>query len=355
MSPPKNLVESMEAVLRHLEAEGAIAIGDRESAAALLGRALGAALWGLWKRIDALPQDLIPSRATGEALDAWASSFSLSRQTSTYAAGAVTVSATDPEHSSAITIPSGTRFLGPLGQGYATSEDETIGVGQSTVVVRVTAEETGGASNLAVATPVFLATPITGVETAAVVGPDPIAGGTDAESDDALRERVLYALQWPRGPFTVAAIEQICRAAHPSIRKVWARDVSPGYGHLYLDTGNGYWRWPSASAKDAADSAVQAAKPPGLSISVGIVFSQAIDLRVSVPGLTDAAAKKAILDSVTEHLGALGPGEVVRVTHLSAAIVSVARTARLLSPTADVTLDEWYVPQIGAVTWETGA
>ncbi len=358
MTLPATLYESMARVLAHLEAEGAIEPGDRESAQALVGRAVGAALWGLWHRINSLAAAVLPAGATGADLDAWGAAVGLSRGVAATARGGLLVLATDPEHEDTITIPQGTIWLGPLGQAYEADDTTFLLGGVPGVGIMVTATTPGAWNNLPVGATCSLAAPISGLQSAATVGVVPISGGADAEGDEAFRARILEAFRWPRGPSLQGAILAAARAVAPAVRRAWTATTAPGRGRVLLDTCQGYGRAPSADDVAAAKTAISAFCPPGVTWTVAAVAEKDLSLTVSVPGLAslpsaDAlAAKRGIADAAARYLADVPVGGTVSVMALGWAIRAAHPVAELVSPAADVACSEVEAPRLGTITWE---
>ena len=331
---PQSLAESMLRVMARFRDAGLITSADRQSYLALLARAVGAAQWTLWQRVDRLVSDLIPSTATGAALEAWAACFGLARQRASTATGGIVVTAEDPYHTDTITIPEGTEWIGPLGVSYLSTAEAEIAPGKATGAVTVTAAEPGGSANLPQGATLALVSSLPGILTSATVSGDGITGGADEETDESLRTHVLEALRWPRGPGNVAHIEAIARAADPSIRGV---QVTSGGGtaSIYLDTANGYNRVVSVSAWGMASAAITAAVPAGITINVYIATPQAIP--VAIRGVSDdATTRRALSDAVAAYLGGVPRNGTVERAGLLYAIRGIAYSADLVDPAGDI-------------------
>ena len=134
-------------------------------------------------------RQMFPATATGEYLDAHAQQRGLSRKNATYAAGRVTFTAVDQEHEE-IRIPAGTEVCTAEDQlRFTTDRDAVISAEGSTVHVNVTAVQPGSAYNVSPGSVSIIVTPVLGI--AAVSNGSSFSGGTDTESDDLLRERVI--------------------------------------------------------------------------------------------------------------------------------------------------------------------
>jgi uncharacterized phage protein gp47/JayE len=143
--------------------------------------------------IDWLSKQLLPDTSETEWLDRHGTIWlvnadgSKGRKVATYANGAVHF-----DGDFGVVVPTGTVLSGPLVQ-YQTIANVTLGnEGASAQAVALTAGEIG---NLPSGTDVGIVTGIPGV-TGAVTDGD-MAGGVDTETDEQLRERVLFRIQKP--------------------------------------------------------------------------------------------------------------------------------------------------------------
>lgn len=346
---PQSLAESMLRVMARFRDAGLITSTDRQSYLALLARAVGAAQWTLWQRVDRLVSDLIPSTATGAALEAWAACFGLSRQRASTATGGIVVTAEDPYHTDTITIPEGTEWIGPLGVSYLSTAEAEIAPGEATGAVTVTAAEPGGSANLPPGATLALVSSLPGILTSATVSGDGITGGADEESDESLRTHVLDAIRWPRGIGNVAHVEAIARAADPSIRAVSVISAH-GRAFIYLDTMNGYNRVVSAAAWIKAMDAINAAVPAGITAYVSVISPQSIP--VSIRGISDATTRRTLSDAIAAYLGSVPRNGTVERAGLLYAIRGIAYSADLVDPAGDTECITT-APQLppGGVTW----
>lgn len=100
----------------------------------------------------------------------------------------------------------------------------TIFASSTYVNLQVNSTGFGASQNLISGSPLSLSSPISGVDTTAYVSFDEISGGTDVESDDDLRDRVLFRTQNPIALFNENAIIDQARLV-PGVTRVWVQDV----------------------------------------------------------------------------------------------------------------------------------
>lgn len=143
----------------------------------------------------------------GEYLDDIAEAIGVTRLAATFASGEATFTGAEGD-----TVPAGARVAvegaadGTPGPEYEVQADGTIAVGDTTVTVPITAAEAGSAGNVGGAAIVLMVTPLADTITA-VTNADPISGGSDVETDEGLRQRVIDAFQ-SQGSGTVRDYER---------------------------------------------------------------------------------------------------------------------------------------------------
>jgi uncharacterized phage protein gp47/JayE len=142
--------------------------------------------------------------ATGSYLDLHAGEYDIERNAATESTGTVTISGAD-----ATNIPAGSLFATPAGvQFETTAEVDIVTVSIDAPVQALIAGTTGNVASAAI-TEIPVGIPgVTGVTNA-----DPTTGGTDEETDAALRVRLLERVQLPATSGN---------AAH---YKIWAKEV----------------------------------------------------------------------------------------------------------------------------------
>lgn len=168
----------------------------RRSVLWVLVRVLAGAVHLLYGFAAWISRQILPDTADGDRLARHAAIWGLSRLAATKAQGFVTFTGNP-----AAVIPAGSVLQRADGAEFETLAVATVG-GGGTVDAEVRALEAGEAGNCDAATVLELSTPIAGVTSQATVkaAPDNVADGTDEESDDELRDRLLsYIAERPQG------------------------------------------------------------------------------------------------------------------------------------------------------------
>ncbi|MCA1452828.1 baseplate J/gp47 family protein [Bradyrhizobium sp. BRP22] len=169
--------------------------------------------------LDWLAKQLLPDTAETEWLDRhgviWLENAdgSKGRKAATYAHGEIQFTGIN-----ATIIPVGSLLTGPNRVQYQTVTAGEIGSG-GTGVANATALTAGTVGNLPDGTAMGLVEAIPGVDTAGLLGD--MSGGVDTETDDQLRERILFRIQNP--PMGGSQADYVRWAtAVPGVTRAWA-------------------------------------------------------------------------------------------------------------------------------------
>lgn len=132
----------------------------------------------------------------------------------------------------------------------------------TSALVPVESEDFGGATNLAAGTELRLQSPIVGVDDALVVDFGEVGGGTDQETDDALRDRTLDRVQNPVAHFNVSEITEEAKEV-AGVTRVFVQEVTPDLGQvtIYFMRDNDVDPIPSGSEVAAVEAKILAIKP----------------------------------------------------------------------------------------------
>ncbi|MBQ3329836.1 MAG: baseplate J/gp47 family protein [Ruminococcus sp.] len=138
-------------------------------------------------------RQMFPATATGEYLDAHAEQRGLSRKNGTVASGHVIFLTASSDHGN-ILIPAGTQLCTNDGQlRFTTDSDAILSSGSQSVTAGAHAVQEGSAYNILVGKIAVMVTPIAGISV--VKNNERFTGGSDRESDEQLRARVIESYQ----------------------------------------------------------------------------------------------------------------------------------------------------------------
>ncbi|MEG1315912.1 MAG: baseplate J/gp47 family protein [Oscillospiraceae bacterium] len=150
--------------------------------------AVAAEISALWAQVDWTKRQTFPQTAVGEELDKHAQTRGLERGAATRAVGLMRFE-TDAVRTEALTIAKGAVCLNSIGTEFLTTAAGAIAAGQTFCLVPAAARNTGEAGNA----------PAEGIKLMAMAplgivkcfNPEGFAGGTNGESDEALRARIM--------------------------------------------------------------------------------------------------------------------------------------------------------------------
>jgi len=222
----------------------------------------------------------------------------------------------------------------------------------------------GAAANIDAGTQLRLQSPIVGVDDVLVVDFGAIGGGTDQESQDSLRSRMLERIQNPVANFNVAAITEKAREV-AGVTRVFVQEVTPALGQVtvYFMRDNDENPIPTGSEvanvknkileikpANTADNDVFVLAPNG--VSVDFVFSS---LSPNTP--TMQSAIKANLRQFFDERTSVGVN-VDQDAYRSAIFNTidtttgeVVATFTLLSPASDVVISSGEIGILGNVSF----
>lgn len=321
----------------------------RSSNLNVLARVLAGGEDGLYDFIDWASKQILVDTAEAEMLDRHASVWGITRTPAAFAQGNVTISGTN-----GTVIPAGTRLRRADEVTYATDVEATIASGTSTVAV--TSETAAAAGNASAAAAVSLISPIGGATTQAAVAAGGLTGGADAETDAALRTRILARIQQP--PHGGAGFDYVKWAlAFPGVTRAWVYPQELGVGTVTVrfmmdDTyADGI---PLSADVDALQAYLDDLRP--VTADLTVVAPVAVPLNIAALTITPSTAtvQEAIEAEVADLiLREAEPGATILISHLREAIsIAAGETDHALTdPSADITHATGEIATVGTFPW----
>ncbi|WP_374631822.1 baseplate J/gp47 family protein [Ferrovibrio sp.] len=294
----------------------------------------------------------------------------LDRQADEY--GLVRVAATTADGSAQFTgqpgslIAAGTALRGPNGLEYFVVTDSALGSGvdgNGATSITVQALEAGSTGNLAEGSSLNLISPVAGVATRAVVLAPGLAGGTEAESDDSLRQRVLDRKRLPPHGGNENDYVAWVKAALPGVSHVWVAEGAMGLGSITIRFAMHSVRENGIPTED--DVAVVEAyikardrKPLGATVYVVAPIPVALDFSIAISPNT-AAVRAAVQASLADLiLREAAPGDAngsgtLLISRLREAVSTAAGESdnAVSLPSADAVPGPGEIFVMGAITW----
>lgn len=251
------------------------------------------------------------------------------------------------------TIDAGSLLQADDQRRYVVVANATIRAGTAKVQVR--AGDAGTAGNIGAGMRLRFVSPVVGVADTVVVLDPGISGGTDQESIERLRQRVIRSYRLvPDGgngdDYVTWALEV------PGVTRAWCRPRYMGLGTVavFLMRDDDPNPVPDEQACAAVKAYIESQRPVTAELYVLAPKPRAIDFAIRLTP-DDTATRSAVHDSLSDLLereGALGM--TVLESHLRQAISGARgeRDHKLLQPTDDVALRPNEIPVTGAMTWQ---
>lgn len=318
----------------------------RQSNLRVLPKVFAYACHSLYGFITWILKQLFADTAEAQYLERQASIQGIYRRTASKATGTLTVSYTE-----GATLPVGTIFMADDQTRYETTAEPEVG----SYTVPVQCLETGTIGNREEGQTYTLVSPVTGVD-AEAVGSE-MAGGAEAESDESLRERLLYRLRNP--PRGGTATDYVAWAKEvPGVTRAWCFPKEQGVGTVvvrFATDGLTETGIPTEGmVQIVADYIAQAAPvTAATTVLAPVVKPIAFQIKNLTPN-TEAVRAQIAAELKSLFLREASPGGVVLITHIQQAISSAAGEEDyvLVYPTENVAAENYELPVVGDIGYE---
>lgn len=301
------------------------------------------------------------TRSGSTATATTASAHNLASGTSVTIAGATQ---TEYNGTVTITVTGLNTFTYAVSGAPATPATGTITAGFTTASATVEAVALGAAGNQDAGTELTMQTPIAGVDSTVRVTYGTLSGGTDIETDDALRARYLSRIQNPVAQFNVAAIDAKAKEV-PGVTRVFVQEITPAVGQVtvYFMRDNDVPAIPTAadvtSVKNKLLEILPAnTDPADLIVAAPTAVATAFTFTAISPATstmrTAIEASLAQLFSEELDVGEDLTSDAYRsVIYNTVDTVTGERVASftLSAPVGDVAVSNSQIATLGAVTW----
>lgn len=331
----------------------------RRSLLSVLARVYAGAAHLMYAFIEYSAKQLYASQADSEGLDRLGSEYNLTRTAAVKATGITVATGTN-----GVNIPAGTELQSDSEEVYVT--DAAIVIAGGTASLAVTAKIAGADANDNGSITLTFVSPITGVDSDTTVDADGISGGTDAESDAALRARILTRRRLP--PHGGAQHDYEAWALEVAgVTRVWVFPLVSGPGTV----GLAFVRdaetpiFPDAAERQAVRDYIVEHTDPASGTTVGIPLTaepgfsiiELVEVQVNITinlSPNTAAVQAAVTSELESFLEReAGPGNTLYLSQFSEAISlatgEVAHT--LVSPAADLVAQNDQLHTLGVITF----
>lgn len=332
----------------------------RRSVLRILARVYAGAVHLVYGYLEFMKDQIFVSSADAEYLEKLGYEYGIFRKAATSATGTGTITGT-----SGIDIPAGTEFISEAGNVYTTDELTTLAGGTTTA--DFTSSEEGDTYNETSPVTLTFVSPIAGVDsTVSVIGD--IEGGTDEETDDDFRARVIARKRQP--PHGGAEFDYEAWALeYPGVTRVWGVPEYMGIGTIGLafvmdDLDDII---PTATMRTAVRDYLISHTDASTGKTVGIPVTaepgffvidnhlKSLDFSIAIMPNTSTVQANILTALEDLMLAEGGAEETIYLSEINESISSAAglTTHRLDSPTTDVTTAANEIPVVGTITFST--
>jgi len=319
----------------------------RRSVIGVLARVVAGAVHLLHGHLDYLSKQLFPDTSEVEYLERQASLYGIARLPATFATGAVVATGLPTS-----VIPEDTRLQRSDGVEYAT-QAEAIVDGTGSVLVSVDAVEAGVGGNAEIDVVLTFVSPISGVTATAPVTVA-ISGGTDTESDDALRERLLTRMrQPPQGGSEADYITWAKEVAGVTRAWVYPSELGPGTVTVRFMRDGDLNPIPDAGEVAAVQAHMDPLVPVTADLTVLAPIADTLNFTIEISpdtSATRAAVQAELTDLLTREAE---PGSTILRSQIDVAVGTAAgvNDFSVTVPAADVTHVTGHIATFGSISW----
>ena len=293
-----------------------------------------------------LTMQAMPHTSEAEFLAGWAAVWDVQRKPASVASGTVLVSG-----ASGAIVPAFSQLKHENGQFYQTLEDARLD--DSSASVAVEAISAGVAANLAAGQTLTFVESLAFVQSNCLV--ETMSNGTDEESDERLRERLLLLIRKP--PHGGNADDYVQWALEISgVTRAWCLPLYAGPGTVGVtfvcDDEQDFIPTPQKVREvyEHILSQCPVTARPGL-----IVFAPeilAVDIEMSLTPDT-LAVRQAVEAELADMFEGAAPGQKIYLSHINAAISNAPGELDhvLLAPTANINPAAHELPTLGVITY----
>ena len=312
--------------------------------------ALAAELQSLLMQADWVLDQSFPQTAQGTYLDYHAETRGITRAAAEKAVGTLRFAAAD-KVTATCPIEKGAVCMTAEGVRFETTEDAAIAVGSQWADVPAQAVEAGAGGNVIAGTVTLLSAMPVGV--VQCTNPTAFSGGCDAESDEALRGRVLASYQrLPNGANAAYYEQEAMRYPGVAAAKAVGRARGIGTVNVVIATHAGV---PDAALLAAVETDLQKKREIAVDVKVLAPTVETVAVTAALkaaPGYTFAEVKAGAQSALEELFTGELLGKSVTTARLLTLLCGVegVENVHLTAPAADVAVGSTELPMLGTVT-----
>ena len=312
--------------------------------------ALASEVQSLLAQADWVLDQSFPQSAVGQYLDYNAETRALTRLPAAKAAGVLRFSAP----SAAVTdyeIDAGSVAMTSGGVRFETTEKATLAKGETYVDVPASAVEAGASGN-AIAGAIHLMS-VYPVGITQCTNPEAFSGGSDEESDEKLRERVLASYKrLPNGANAAFYEQEAMSFPNVAAAKAVGRARGIGTVDVYVSTHAGA---PDKKLLGEIEAVLQKKREIAVDVEVKAPTEKTVNMSAELTA-EQGWTMQEITDAATAALQAYFTGERLGEAVYTAKLASIlygvegVKNCHLLTPDEDVSVSATELPVLGTVT-----
>lgn len=320
----------------------------RRNNLAVLGRVEAGVAHGLYGYISWVAKQVIIDTAEGEILERWAAVWGRSRNAAVAASGELQFAGLD-----GVRIPAGTVVRRSDGVEFTTQQLVVVTGGSATVPVL--ASDTGVGGNTDAGTRLTLAAQVMGLNATVTVAAGGLKGGTDIESDESLRARLLERIQAPPQGGAVNDYATWAREV-PGVTRVWVKPQWLGEGTVgvfFVRDDDEPDNIPDEDEVAAVQAYIDARRP--VTADVVALAPEVLPVDMTIEVVPDTPEVRAAVAAELRDVfrREAEPGGTLLISHLREAVsLSLGEVDHTIEvPGGNVVAGPGQIPALGTITW----
>ncbi|UVL42504.1 baseplate J/gp47 family protein [Pseudomonas sp. B21-040] len=320
----------------------------RRSLLGIVGQSEAGAVHMLYGYLDWIAKQSIIDTAEKEYLERWAAIWKVTRKTAGFASGQVALAGT-----AGAVVVNGTILQRQDGVQYKTQGDAVFSSGP--LIIPALAVEAGEAGNFDAGLPIFLLSPIAGVQSTGTTATK-LENGVDVETDERLLARLLARIQQP--PHGGASFDYEQWALEVAgVTRVWVYPIQmgPGTVTVLFVCDEEVSIIPSPAKVAEVQAYIDARAPVTAEVFVAAPVADPLNMNIKLTPNTTVvqSAVRAELADLIDRDSA--PGGTIFISRLREAVSLAAGESnnQIVSPTADVAHAAGHMATLGTPTFSS--